>query len=63
MLDGLGAASSGGFSGASVWYTVGFCPGLGGACHFGCLKGVSKAVQVLLNGIEPVMALTLIILK
>ena len=33
------------------------------ACHFGCSKGVSKPVQVLLNGIEAVMVLILIILK
>ena len=32
-------------------------------CHFGCLKGVSKSVQVLLNGEESVMVLTLIFLK
>ena len=32
------------------------------ASYLGCLKGVSKAVQVLLNGIETIMVLTLIIL-
>ena len=31
--------------------------------HFGCCKRVSKSVQVLLNGIEAVMVLTLMILK
>ena len=31
--------------------------------HFGCLKEVSKSVQVLLNGLEAVLVLTLIILK
>ena len=31
--------------------------------YFDCLKGVSQSVQVLLNGIEAVMVLTLIILK
>ena len=30
-------------------------------CHFGCLKGVSRSVQVLLYGIEAVMVLTLMI--
>ena len=30
---------------------------------FGCLKGVSKSVQVLFYGTEAVMVLTLIILK
>ena len=33
------------------------------ACYVGCLKGVSKSVQVLLHGIEAAMVLTLIILK
>ena len=33
------------------------------ACPFGYLKRVSKSVQVLLNGIEAIMALPLIILK
>ena len=32
-------------------------------CYFGCLKGVPKSVQVLFNGIEALMVLTLIILK
>ena len=32
-------------------------------CYSGCLKGVSKPVQVLLDGIEAVLVLTLIILK
>ena len=31
--------------------------------YFGCLKGLSKPVQVLLNCLEAVMVLTLIILK
>ena len=31
--------------------------------YFGCFKGVSKSVQVLLNGIGAVMALSLIVLK
>ena len=34
-----------------------------GACCFGCFKGISKSVQVLLNGAEAVMELTLRILK
>ena len=29
-----------------------------GVCYFGCLKGLSKSVQVVLNGIEAVMVLT-----
>ena len=29
--------------------------------HFGCLKGVSKSVQVLLNNIQAVTVLTVII--
>ena len=32
-------------------------------CYFDCLKGSSKLVQVLFNGIEAVLVLTLIILK
>ena len=32
-------------------------------CHFGCLKGVAKPVQVLFNGIEAVVVLTFMILK
>ena len=36
--------------------------GLGVYC-FGCLKGASKSGQVLLNGMEAVLVLTLIILK
>ena len=32
-------------------------------CFFDCLKGVSKSVQKLLNGIEAGLVLTLIILK
>ena len=32
-------------------------------CCFGCLKGLSKPVWVLLDSIEAVMVLTLIILK
>ena len=32
-------------------------------CCFGCLKGRSKSVQVVLNGIEAVLILTLISLK
>ena len=34
-------------------------------CYFGCLKlkGVSKSVQVLFDGIEAIFVLTLIILK
>ena len=32
-------------------------------CYLGCLKGVSKSVQVLFNGIEAVMLLILIIPK
>ena len=31
--------------------------------YFGCLKGVSKSVQVLFNGIEAFLVLTLMILK
>ena len=31
--------------------------------YFGCLKEASKSIQVLLNGIDAVMVLTLIILK
>ena len=31
--------------------------------YFGCLKGVSKTVQVVLNGIEAAIILTVIILK
>ena len=31
--------------------------------YFGCLKGVSKSVQLLLNGMEAVMVLTVITLK
>ena len=31
--------------------------------YLGCLKGVSKSVQVLLNDIEAVMVLTLLILQ
>ena len=31
--------------------------------YFGSLKGLSKSVQVLLNGIEAVMVLTLVFLK
>ena len=31
--------------------------------YFGSLKGVSKSVQVLLNGIEAVVVLTVMILK
>ena len=34
-----------------------------GCRYFGYLKGVSKAVQVLLNGIEAVMLQTVIVLK
>ena len=30
-----------------------------GVCYFGCSKGVPKSVQVLLNGTETVMVLTL----
>ena len=30
--------------------------------YFGCLKAVSKSVQVLFNGIEAVVVLTLIVL-
>ena len=33
------------------------------ACHFGWFKRVSKSVQVLLNGLEAVLVMTLIILK
>ena len=33
------------------------------ACYFGCLKRVSKSVQVLCSGMEAVMVLTLINLK
>ena len=32
-------------------------PSSGRVCCFGCLKGVSKSVQVLCNGIEAVMVL------
>ena len=32
-------------------------------CYFDCFEGDSKSVQVLLNGVEAVMALTLIVLK
>ena len=32
-------------------------------CYLGCLKGVSDSVEVLFNGIEAVLALTLILLK
>ena len=35
----------------------------GRARYFGCLKGGSKSVQVLFDGIEAVMVLTLMILK
>ena len=31
--------------------------------YFGCFKGVAKSVDVLLDGIEPVVALTWRILK
>ena len=31
--------------------------------YFGCLKGLSKSVQVQLNGIETVTVLTLILLN
>ena len=31
--------------------------------YFGCLKGLSKSVQVLLTGIKAVMVLTLILLN
>ena len=34
-----------------------------GSAFLGCLKGVSKSVQVLLNGIEAVMVLSSTILK
>ena len=33
------------------------------ACCLSCVRELSKSVQVLLNGIEAVMVLTLIILK
>ena len=33
------------------------------ACYFGCSKEASTSVQVLLNGMSPVMVLTLITLK
>ena len=33
------------------------------ACCFGCFKGASTSVEVLLNGIEAVMVLTLMFLK
>ena len=32
-------------------------------CHVGCLRGVSKSVQVLCNGIGAVLELSLIVLK
>ena len=32
-------------------------------CYLACLKGVSMSFQVLFNGIEAVMVLTLIFLK
>ena len=33
------------------------------ACCFGCVKGFRRSVQVLLNGIEAIMVLTLIVLQ
>ena len=33
------------------------------ACYFGCFKGISKSVQVLLDGIDAIVLLTLITLK
>ena len=33
------------------------------ACHFGCSKGLSKSVHVLLNGIDVIIVLTWVILK
>ena len=32
-------------------------------CYFGCLKGVSKSVQVLFNGTDAVLVRTVLILK
>ena len=46
-----------------VWYCGVDYRALFRACYFGCLKGFSKSVQVLFNGIEAVLVLTLIILK